>query len=482
MSEKKKLEFYGGEWMSFVPFVVFIATIVLTTFFWRSISNGALWLPAFLAIFVAFFFAKDKKRFSGALVDGMASAEAITPILCWFFAGVFSKILSSSGLATAIAGFAANLGVSTFLFIEITFISSALFATATGTGFGTIATAMGVLYPAGIAMGCNPELLAGSIISGAIFGDNLAPVSDTTICSATSQGVDVPGVVRSRLKYSGVAGIITMIIFGILSMVLPGATMGDVSMKVTSYDPKAFFMLLAVAATLYAAFKSGNIVIAITWGILLSSVIGLLTNQFDFIHIDKEVEGMKALINVTGQGLDRTVDGILYDGLSGMLQVSVLALLLFGSISIMRSGGGDIKLLEALGGAASTEKGAELTISAMVISLASIMGLNAPAILAVGSSFAQPLGKKHNISPYRIANVLDAQSNTFAYVLPWTPAMVFTVGFAADSSAPLIGANVTPLVIYSYVLFIVFSASIFLGIGRKDGMKDGEFVGYKSNE
>ena len=67
-----------------------------------------------------------------------------------------------------------------------------MFATASGTGFGTIATGMGVLYPAGIALGCYPPLLAGVIISGAVFGDNLAPVSDTTICSAISQGVDVP--------------------------------------------------------------------------------------------------------------------------------------------------------------------------------------------------------------------------------------------------------------------------------------------------
>ena len=96
-------------------------------------------------------------------------------------------------------------GVGPTLFTVITFGASALFATASGTGFGTIAAAMGVLYPAGIALGCHPALLAGIIISGAAFGDNLAPVSDTTICSATSQGVDVPGVVRSRLKYSAVA-------------------------------------------------------------------------------------------------------------------------------------------------------------------------------------------------------------------------------------------------------------------------------------
>ena len=472
METKNKLEFYGGEWCSFIPFVVFIASIILTTFVWRSISNGALWLPAFLAIIVAFFFAKDKRLYSSVLVDGMSSREAITPILCWFFAGVFSKVLSSSGLALAIAGFSANLGVGSVLFIEITFIASALFATATGTGFGTIATSMGVLYPAGISIGCNPELLAGAIISGAVFGDNLAPVSDTTICSATTQGVDVPGVVRSRLKYAAVAGTLAIIVFAILGSVIDSGTATATATNLADYDPKAFFMLLGVVATLVVAFKTGDIVIATTIGIVVSSIIGLLTGQFDFLLIDANVENANALINVSGSGLDREVGGILYDGLSGMLQVSVLALLLFGSISIMRAGGGDIRLLNALGGAASTATGSELVISVMVILLSGIMGLNAPAILAVGSSFAKPLGDRHNISPYRIANVLDAQSNTLAYLLPWTPAMVFTMSFAAESSAPLVGADVSPLVIYPIALLIVMTISIFIGIGRDDGMHE----------
>lgn len=195
-----KLEFYGGEWMSFIPFIVFIVLIVFTTFVAGSISDGALWIPAFMALIVAFFFAKDKKLYSDVIINGMASKEAIIPIVCWIFAGVFSRILRESGLAGGIAGMAASLGIGGTAFIIVSFLASALFATASGTGFGTIAAGMGVLYPAGVALGAYPALLAGVIVSGAVFGDNLAPVSDTTICSATSQEVDIPGVVRSRLK------------------------------------------------------------------------------------------------------------------------------------------------------------------------------------------------------------------------------------------------------------------------------------------
>ena len=467
MADKKKLEFYGGEWVSFLPFLVFLALIVVTTLMWGSISDGALWLPAFLALIIAFFFVKDKRHYAEVIIEGMASKEAITPVVCWLFAGVFSRILRSSGLAAAIAGLAAGIGVGPALFTVITFVAACLFATASGTGFGTIAAAMAVLYPAGVALGCHPGLLAGIIISGAIFGDNLAPVSDTTICSATSQGVDVPGVVRSRLKYAAVSAGVTIVIAVILSLVLGS---NGIAMDANlSYDPMAFFMLIAVVITIVVAIKTGDIIIATTLGTVSGGVIGVLTGQFDFLQIDAADPAKGALIAVHGEGLDRTVDGILQTGLSSMLQVCILALLLFGSIAIMRAGGGDVRLLNALGSVAKTAKGAEVVTSFMVIILSTIMGLNAPAILAVGPSFAKPLSEKHGISPYRTANLLDAQSNTLVYAMPWVPGMIYTLSFASGTSAPLTAAQVTPFVIYGYVLLVVMFASIFLGIGRHDG-------------
>ncbi len=465
--ETKRLEFYGGVWMSFLPFIVFLTLIVLTTFHWASISDGALWVPAFAALAIPFFLAKNKKDYADAVIEGMASKEAIIPVVCWIFAGVFSRILRMSGLASGVAGVAAGLGVNSTLFAVITFIASAVFATASGTGFGTIAAGMGVLYPAGVALGGNPGLLAGAIISGAAFGDNLAPVSDTTICSATSQGVDVPGVVRSRLKYALAAGAITIVsilIYGMIS----GGSAGVVSSY--AYDPKTLMMFIPVVITIYVAIKTGDIIIATTIGSLIGIVTACAFGLFDFVQIDAVNPTVPAVISVHGEGLDRTVDGVIYTGIASMLQVCILALLLFGSISIMRKGQGDIQLLNALGKVAKTPFSAEVTISLMVIILSALMGLNAPAILAVGASFAKPMAKQHGISPYRTANLMDAQSNTLCYCLPWTPAMIYTLGFAADSNAPLSAVQIMPFVFYSFAMLAVMFISMVLGIGRYDFM------------
>lgn len=325
---KKRLEFYGGAGISLLPFVIFIVTIIITTFVWGSISDGALWVPAFLALLIPFFLSKDKKQYSQVVISGMASEECLVPIVCWIFAGVFSRVLRVSGLAAGIAGVAANAGVGPTMFLIITFLASAVFATASGTGFGTIAAGMGVLYPAGVALGCNHPLLAGAIISGAAFGDNLAPISDTTICSAATQGVDVPGVVRSRLKYSIISCAISIPVFIIVSMILGPDKNG--ATENASYNPMTLIMLIPVAITIYIAIKSGDIIIATSIGIILALVFAVPTGLIDLIHIDSD-STLPAVFSVGGEGLDRVVGGVLYDGIAGMIQVIVLALLLFGS-------------------------------------------------------------------------------------------------------------------------------------------------------
>lgn len=473
-----KLEFYGGEWMSFIPFIVFLVLIVMTTFIQSSISDGALWVPAFMALVVAFFFAKNKKLYSEVIINGMASKEAILPVVCWIFAGVFSRILRDSGLAGGIADTAASLGISGTPFIIVSFIASAIFATASGTGFGTIAAGMGVLYPAGVALGAHPALLAGAIVSGGAFGDNLAPVSDTTICSATSQEVDVPGVVRSRLKYALVAAAITILGITIVGITYQGEM---VQFDPAYYNRAALIMLVPVAITIWVAVKSGDIITATTIGSVLAGATAVLAGLMDFIQIDPSQEvTRKALFRVVGSGLDRTVDGVVYTGINSMMQVSVLAILLFGSIAVMRAGQGDLKLLDFIGKIAKGPKGTEFSISGMIIVLSSLMGLNAPAILAVGSSFAKPLSKKHGISPYRTANLLDATSCTLCYSLPWTPAIIYTIGFTRDGIHPLTALDVTPFVLYAFAMLAVMLVSILLGVGRYDNMSAEEIEKMKA--
>ena len=467
-NEEKKLEFYGGEWMSLLPMLLFIILIVVTTFIWGSISDGALWVPIFMALVIPFFFAKSKKQYSETLIMGMASKDTAFPIATWLFAGVFSRILRMSGFASGLAGLAASFGVGPVVFSVISFLAATLFSTATGTGFGTIAACMGVLYPAGVELGANPAFLAGAILGGAAFGDNLAPVSDSTIASATAMEVDIPHCVRSRLKYSLTAAGITLVI-----MIIVGNLLGQtaISKEAVSYNPMTLIMLVPVIITLVIAIKTGDLIIATVIGAVLAGATAVVFGLMDFVQIDVVNPTREALFSVSGTGLDRTVGGAVYTGLSSMTQMVVLVLMLFSAIHIMKCGHGDLKILNALGRVTKTAAGSETVISFMVIALSAIMGLNAPAILTVGPSFARPLADEHGISRYRMANLMDAQSCTWCYSLPWTCTMMYILSFTVDSGAPLSGIQITPYCFFTFAMTAVMFGSIILGIGRKDFME-----------
>lgn len=471
MKEEKKLEFYGGEWMSLLPLLIFVALIILTTFVWGSISDGALWLPAFLALVIPFFVAKDKRAYSEALIDGMASKDTAFPIATWLFAGVFSRILRMSGFANALAGLAGSFGVGPVAFTVFAYIAATLFSTATGTGFGTISACMGVLYPAGIALGTNPAYLAGAILGGAAFGDNLAPVSDCTIASATAMGVDVPRCVKSRLKYSLPAAALTLVITIVVGVFLGQSTTNVV---VTEYDPMALTMLAPVVIMLVIAIKTGDLIISTTIGSILAGVVACAFGLMDFIQIDAITPAREALFTVSGTGLDRTIGGAIYNGIASMTQMIVLVIMLFSTIHVMRAGEGDKKILSAIGGVCKTPAGAECTISFMTIILSAVMGLNAPAILTIGPSFARPLAKQHGISKYRMANLMGAQACTWCYSLPWTCTMMVILGYTIGTDAPLSGIQIFPYCFYTFAMTIVMFVSIFFGIGRKDYIQENE--------
>ena len=108
------------------------------------------------------------------------------------------------------------------IFTAFTFLAACLITTATGSSIGTLTTVFPILYPAGILLGSHPAILAGAILSGAIFGDNLAPISDVTIASTTNQRfrtkegyADIAGTVGYRLKYALIAGGIALVLFAV---------------------------------------------------------------------------------------------------------------------------------------------------------------------------------------------------------------------------------------------------------------------------
>ncbi|UPA31277.1 hypothetical protein L0P85_03850 [Terrisporobacter glycolicus] len=146
-------------------------------------------------------------------------------------------------------------------------------------------------------------------------------------------------------------------------------------------------------------------------------------------------------------------------------------------------GGGDKALINITEKFVHTARGVEISIGGLALAMSGIMGLNAPPILAIGTSFAKPLGEKYKISPYRRANLLDATACTLVYSLPWTPALLLTKNLSAQASEQfgsmvpaLTTTQMSPWIIYCWALLVVMLFAMISGWGRMYVNSKGEEV------
>ena len=134
-------------------------------------------------------------------------------------------MIKASGISSGFVWLATELNLSGGAYVAVAFLVVCVIAMAAGSSIGTMFTVFPILYPAGVAVGAQPVLLAGALLSGALFGDNLAPISDTTVISASSQRyrrrkglAEVGGVVRARAPYALSAALVAAVLFYLAGM------------------------------------------------------------------------------------------------------------------------------------------------------------------------------------------------------------------------------------------------------------------------
>lgn len=216
----KRIEFYGGYKMALIPMLVFIVFCILFFVVFKVFSMEALAMGGFIGIIVGSFLSKNWKEYWEAVIDGVAVPTNGVLIMILFVVGIFTNLMAKSGVAEGFVWLGSNLGLTGGIFTAFTFVATCIISTATGTSIGTLFSAFPILFPSGILLGANPAVLAGAILSGAIFGDNLAPVSDTTIVSASTQSytqkegyAEIGGVVATRFKYAIISACIALMLF-----------------------------------------------------------------------------------------------------------------------------------------------------------------------------------------------------------------------------------------------------------------------------
>ena len=302
------LHMHGGIVGGMIPLIVLVLGLV-----WLSIAERGgtkpFWACAWLAVVVGLFFAKNKSDYCKATMRGIGNDTGIVIVTAWLFAGVFGKLMASGGLVDGLLWLGMSTGAQGAIFTILVFVIAMLFSLGTGTSTGTCISLTPVLYPAGVFLGSDPVLLGAAILSGAAFGDNLAPISDTTIVSAYTQEAEMKDVVRSRFPLAMGAACIAAVIFLVFG---GGGEVKIVPEMHASLEPKGIFLLLAVIVVVVSALLGRHIIESLIYGnvtaAIISVVIGTLSIN-DIFGIPAESGGSTGIIQA---GIEGVVGAIIF--------------------------------------------------------------------------------------------------------------------------------------------------------------------------
>lgn len=448
---KYPLELRGGVWGA-----VFILLVALTFLALASVNKSKIdgYVVAFLIpVMVAVFLARDWEQYGKAVVSGLSKPMFSIIALAVLFASVASQLISESGLIQAVTYWATLGGMTGGNFVVVTFLLSCIVSFSTGTSVGTYFVVIPILFPAGVSVGADPAFLIGSVAAGGAFGDNLAPISDTTIASATTQEVDVGGVVKSRMKYSIPVALAALIIYLVTSP--RGEAAG--APEVQSGDTLALVMLIVPVAIITLCLMGVHLVSALAVGSTLGVAVGLLAGLF----------APTELLNFPGPF---QIGGLLPASIEAALPTIAFLLVVFPFLGIMEASGALERLGHGLGKLAKGPRSVETVTVLATGGLSMMTGVISVAILSVGE-VVKNLGVKFNIEGYRRANLMDCSGVAFCFMVPWTVHAIVPTMLAA-ANHPRSHSLVSPMDVplhnfYCWMMLAMLVFSIASGYGRK---------------
>jgi len=455
--QQPKLEFYVGKIGGIIPLFLMISLMLLLTAYGMGGPKGA-WAPGFLAILVGLILVKNKGEYCKSILDGIANKTGVVVITAWMFAAVLGALMKAGGLVDGILWLGLSTGIQGSAFLVVVFFSTAVFASGTGSSNGANLALAPILFPAAVMLGADPIWVALALLSGAVLGDNVAPISDVTIVGCATQGADLGQTVKQRAPIAILAGAITLavlIMFGGSGEVAQSANTPNLD----SLEPSNLFMLLSIVAVVGTALAGRHLIEALSYGIITAVIVGLALGRFaisDLFHIP---------------GARGESSGIFESAIGGVTGAVMFVLLLLGIIRIfMDSGLMDSILRFIMKNLGESKIKSELIIFFATAASSLLVSANAPSQLLVGPTIVRPIGEKQGISAERRSNLMSAAVCSIFYMMPWCLAVMVWYSAietaAINSNIAVPSAAISFMAPYPWALFLVTMFSIVTGWKR----------------
>lgn len=349
---------------------------------------------------------------------GVGDDNIIIMLFIFLMAGAFSGLASeASGVEST-----ANLLLSVIpsrLVIPGLFVIACLISMSMGTSVGTITVLVPIAAAVTSQAGLNPALCTGTVVGGAMFGDNLSFISDTTIAATKSQGVEMKEKFRTNFGIALPAAVITLIILTVFSLREGTADIGSFSFSIPLALPYFVVLILSLIGI--------NVFIVLGVGILLFLAVGFAVGTLN----------VSTLFSSMGAGVN------------GMFETMIVTILVASIGALMEAHGGFEAILESIEKHFKGRKGGMLGI-ALLTSLVDIASANNTVAIVMAAPIARTISKEYDIEPKMAASLLDTCSCVWQGIIPYGAQLLI-----ASSLSGVASIRIIPFLFYPFLLMIM---------------------------
>ena len=369
----------------------------------------------------------------GIMAQGMADKNIITMLLIFMTAGAFVGVVGRSS-AESVAYFMLSLIPAKFA-VAVLFVVACFVSTAMGTSVGTITLITPIAVAVSTASGFSLPLCVASVMGGAMFGDNLSFISDTTIAACNGQGCAMKDKFRENFGIALPAALVTLVLILVLSLNtdLEGAVTQDYNL----------IQIIPYVLVLIGGIIGINVFVVLLVGIVSGSIIMLATGQIAAID----------LIGSMGSGA------------AGMFETSMVAILVSAMCALIREYGGFEALLSGIRKVFKGKKGGQLGMGLLVGAM-DIATANNTVAIVMANPIAAEMAKESGVTSRKTASILDTFSCIFQGVIPYGAQMLVALSAVHEMGFELSAFDIIPKLFYPGLLLISSLIFIFVIPGK----------------
>ena len=347
-------------------------------------------------------------------------------LLIFLMAGAFGGIAAQAGGAASTANLLLSIVPGKFA-VPGLFLIACLISMAMGTSVGTITVLVPIAVEASINGGLSLPLCVGTVVGGAMFGDNLSFISDTTIAATKTQGVEMKDKFRTNIQVALPAAVITLIILAVYAFLSKEAPMSSYDYQVVQALPYFIVLALSIAGI--------NVFAVLLTGIVLFMLAGMVTGSLTYA----------------------TALSSMGSGISGMFETMIVTILVASIASLMRENGGFAAILAFIRRRASGRRGAMAGI-AFLTGFMDIATANNTVAIVIAAPIAKEISSEYGVEPRVTASLLDTCSCIAQGIIPYGAQLLIAAGLAGITSVSLI-----PFLVYPFLLAVFVGISIVRG-------------------